>query len=338
MLERLKGARPDKTDGQTEAEDRKRDEAKAGMPRFEPQPGGFGRRATPVANPAANTDSPPAKGAGPAARAPQMEIEVGASPQFRKPEPRPALESGSMSGGPSAAASGAPAGALGGSWSAANTLSASVHQGLGDTPTRIADWLMRELKDQRGIHCETLLTAIGALAGYAAQQALWEGMVKPGKLAIAQAFKVVETPSGATYFFGDTLDSLLTSMEPKHVSVWKIVAGGVLTTGGEHMPNVNDLLRHCAATAGTSAFGLPRLPDDHLPSILPRAAVERFWPGARLLLSLSEPLQWPMLMAHAAQKLMLAMKGSIAPDLAVKIVMEAAVPMSRVDPTTVPND
>ena len=51
MLERLKGARPD----QTEAEDRKRDEAKDGMPRFEPQPGGFGRRATPIANPAANS-------------------------------------------------------------------------------------------------------------------------------------------------------------------------------------------------------------------------------------------------------------------------------------------
>ena len=330
MLDRLKGARPD----QTEAEDRKRDEAKAGMPRFEPQPGGFGRRATPVAttNPAANSDSP--IGARPAARTPQVEIEVGASPQFRKPEPRPAPESSGASGSASAASSGI----TGGSWSAANTQSTPAQAGLGDTPTRIADWLMRELKDQRGIHCETLLTAIGALAGYAAQQALWEGMVKPGKLAIAQAFKVVETPSGATYFFGDTLDSLLVSMEPKHVSVWKIVAGGVLAAGGDHLPTPNDLLRHSAATAGTSAFGLPRLPDDHLPSILPRAAVERFWPDARMLLALSDPLQWPLLMAHAAQKLMLAMKGSIAPDLAVKIVMEAAVPMSRVDPTTVPND
>jgi len=211
-------------------------------------------------------------------------------------------------------------------------------QGLGDTPTRIADWLKREVTDQRGIHCETLLTVVGALAGYAAQQALWEGMVKPGKLAIAEAFKVVETPSGATYFFGDTLDTLLVSMEPKYVSVWKIVAGNVLAAGGDHLPNINDLLRHSAATVGTSAFGLPRLPDDHLPSILPRAALERFWPDARMLLALSEPLQWPLLMAHAAQKLMQAMKGSIAPDLAVKIVMEAAVPMSRVDPTTVPND
>jgi hypothetical protein len=317
MLDRLKGARPEPT----EAEDRKRDAAKDDMPRFQPQPGGFGRRATPVANPAANTDTPK-----PAARAPQMEIEVGASPQFRKPEARPALESAGTSG------------AAGGSWSAAAMPSAST-QGLGDTPTRIADWLKRELTDQRGtIHCETLLTVIGALAGYAAQQALWEGMVKPGKLAIAEAFKVVETPSGATYFFGDTLDTLLVSMEPKYVSVWKIVAGNALAAGGDHLPNINDLLRHSAATVGTSAFGLPRLPDDHLPSILPRAALERFWPDARMLLALSEPLQWPLLMAHAAQKLMQAMKGSIAPDLAVKIVMEAAVPMSRVDPTTVPND
>jgi hypothetical protein len=326
MLERLKGARPDKTEAQTEAGDRKRAEAKDGMPRFQPQPGGFGRRATPVAgNPAANSDSPIRP-----ARTAEIEIEVGASPQFRKPDARPVAsnDTGTV---------GSPVGGPNGGWSSTVQMS-PAQQALGDVPTRIADWLMREFKDERGIHCETLLTAIGALCGYAAQQALWEGMVKPGKLAITEAFKVVDTPSGATYFFGDTLDTILVSMEPKHVSVWKIVAGGVLSAGGDHLPNVPDLLRHCAATAGTSAFGLPRLPDDHLPSILPRNAVERFWPGARLLLSLSDPLQWPLLMAHAAQKLMLAMKGSIAPDLAVKIVMEAAVPMSRVDPATVPND
>jgi hypothetical protein len=72
--------------------------------------------------------------------------------------------------------------------------------------------------------------------------------------------------------------------------------------------------------------------------MLPRVALERFWPGARLLLTLSEPMSWPLHMAHAAQKLMQAMKGSITPDLAVRTIMEAAVPMSRVDPTTVPNN
>lgn len=308
MLDRLKGARQ----AETETSDRKRDEVKfdGGMPRFQPQPGGFGRRATPV-------------GAAPASQPKEIEVSPGASaqPQFRKPA--------NTDSGTSAAQ-----GANGG-W----TNSAAIAEpGLGDIPTRIADWLMRELKDQRGIHCETILTVIGALAGYSAQQALWEGMVKPGKLAITEAFTVMETPTGATYFFGDTLDALITSMEPKHLSIWKIVAGGTLVTGGDHLPDMGNLLRHCAATAGTSAFGLPRLPDDHLPSIMPRGALERFWPGARLLLALAEPLHWPIHMAQATQKLMHAMKGAITPDLAVRIVMEAAVPMSRVDPATVPNN
>jgi hypothetical protein len=318
MLDRLKGARS----AENETSDRKRDEAKFddGMPRFQPQPGGFGRRATPV-------------GAAPAAQPKEIEISPGASPQpqFRKAEPRPGADAGAHSN--------VAPGANGG-WT--NTLagaeSAQATSALGDIPTRIADWLMRELKDERGIHCETILTVVGALAGYSAQQALWEGMVKPGKLAIAQAFKVVETGSGATYFFGDALDTILASMEPKHLSIWKIVAASTLAAGGDHLPDMGNLLRHCAATVGTSAFGLPRLPDDHLPSIMPRPALEQFWPGARLLLALAEPLHWPLHMANAAQKLMLAMKGSIASDLAVRIVMEAAVPMSRVDPTTVPNN
>jgi hypothetical protein len=312
MLERLKGARAD----QTEAPDRKQDAAKAegGLPRFQPQPGGFGRRSTPVgAKPAAigDGDAPP-------------------QPQFRNSaETRTGGASGNQGGAAGSLSPPAPA---------HGPVVAHRSPVLGDVPTRVADWLMREMKDERGIHCETTLTVIGALAGYAAQQALWEGMVKPGKLAISEAFEVVETRSGATYFFGDALDTILASMEPKHVSVWKIVSGGALTAGGDHLPDVSELLRHAAATAGTAAFGLPRLPDEHLPSILPRAALERFWPGARLLLTLADPLQWPLHMAHAARKLMLAMRDSIAPDLAVRIVMEAAVPMSRVDPTTVPNN
>lgn len=301
MFKRMKGALPDPT----ESDDRKKDERisegrmfDGGAPSFQPQPGGFGRRMTPVGGSAPQR----APGFTPAASGGIAQAQV------RKIDQR-----GAATGNGSAPP-------------------------LGDIPTRIADWLTRELKDQRGVHCETMLTAVGALAGYAAQQALWEGMVRPGKMAIAQAFKVVETHSGRTYFFGEALDTILASMEPRRPSIWKIVAGGTVATGGEHQLDIDDLFRHCAATAGTAQFGLPRLPHNHLPSIMPWEALERFWPGARLLLALAEPLSWPLHMANAAQKLMLAMKGSIAPDLAVKIVMEAAVPMSRVDPTTVPND
>src|SRR5688572_29167524 len=147
MLERLKGARPDKTEAQTEAEDRKRDEAKDGMPRFEPQPGGFGRRATPVTgNTAANSDSP--GGSKPAARTAEIEAP---QPQFRRQDPHPAASNDAS--GPISAPTGASAG---GGWSM-SVQSTPGQQALGDIPTRVADWLMPELKDQRGIHCETLL-------------------------------------------------------------------------------------------------------------------------------------------------------------------------------------
>lgn len=302
MFDRLKGAlasrsQPEepKPEPVLEAPKPERRRFDGGLPTFQPQPGGFGRRQVPVGG---GTAQPaPASGAG-------------LVPDARRADQRMGAGNG-----------------VGGS---------AIEPG--DIPARIANWLMRELKDERGVHCETTLTAVGALAGYAAQQALWEGMVKPGKMAIREAFQVIESPSGQTFFFGEALDTILASVERTNPSIWKIVAGGTLGPGGEHLPDLPNLFRHCAATAGTSQFGIPRLPDDHLPTMLPREALERFWPGARLLLALAEPLAWPLHMAQAAQKLMLAMKGSIAPDLAVRIVMEAAVPMSRIDPTTVPND
>ncbi len=215
MLDRLKGARTDQTD----AEASKGNQAKAddGMPRFQPQPGGFGRRAVPVgttpagatnviAAPAGTATVGTAPGSGaPADTAPRTAtIQImtdpkafdaaptaSAQPQFRKPEQRPAASANANT-------------TANGGWAA--SAAAEAMPALGDISTRIADWLMREMKDGRGIHCETLLTAIGALAGYSAQQALWEGMVKPGKLAIARHSRSMETPSGAIYFFGDALD------------------------------------------------------------------------------------------------------------------------------------
>src|SRR5215831_9759800 len=41
--------------------------------------------------------------------------------------------------------------------------------------------LLNAAKDQRGVHVETLMTIVGALAGFSAQHAVWETVVKTGK-------------------------------------------------------------------------------------------------------------------------------------------------------------
>ena len=64
---------------------------------------------------------------------------------------------------------------------------------------QIHGWVMTALRDERGIHCETALTVVGALGGYAAQQAIWEGMVKPPDHQ-GKAFMVVARPRRRVLF------------------------------------------------------------------------------------------------------------------------------------------
>ena len=78
-----------------------------------------------------------------------------------------------------------------------------------DGVARLVGYLSDAYRDERGVHAETILSAAGALAGFAAQQALWEGVVRPRKLTAKQVFMRVTTKSGETFFFGDFLNRIL---------------------------------------------------------------------------------------------------------------------------------
>jgi hypothetical protein len=205
-------------------------------------------------------------------------------------------------------------------------------------------WLSGELRRGREVQQESVLCALGALAGYAAQQAIRETVVKTGRLTLDQAFVVIETRSGEVFFFGDLLNAVIVSKdgtpEPDsgHASIWKVVSGAGYEAGAINLPDVTDMIKHCAATVGSQEFGLPRIAEAHMPEILPREAVSRFWPAARRKLTGAEPMSWPLHLAMAAHTLIVELKDTIRPDIAVQIVMEAAVPMSKIDPVTLPRE
>ena len=109
--------------------------------------------------------------------------------------------------------------------------------------------------------------------------------------------------------------------------------------GATDLPDMAPIFKNCAETVGSPQFGIPHLPDGHIPSMLPRDALTRFWPGTLKMLRVgSDPLTCAVDVATAAEQLMLSMKGEIDPALAARIVMEAAIPMSKVDPLTVPKE
>jgi hypothetical protein len=201
---------------------------------------------------------------------------------------------------------------------------------------QIHDWVMTALRDGRGIHCETALTVVGALGGYAAQQAVWEGMVKPGLITKEKAFTVVRATSGEEYYFGDSINMALASTGPKIASFWSLVGGGAQSAGARQLPDVAEIFKHSAETVGTEAFGIPRLPPQYMPKPTPRRALNECWPHVYAMLKGTPPGTWAMQLGVVAQRLIAQMKDVVPPDMAAKILMEAAVPMSKVDPKTVP--
>jgi hypothetical protein len=200
---------------------------------------------------------------------------------------------------------------------------------------KIIEWLKSEISSDPDLNHATVLTIIGALAGYAAQRAIWEGVMVPGGMSATDVFEVRQSESGEKFYFCAEADKLIGSLDPRYLSIWKIVTGNMKSASGEH-PDVTELFQHCAASVGTGQFGVPRLPDGRTSNLLPREAVNRLWAKARQQLAKTEPTLWPMHMSVAARTLIVAAQPTIPSALGVRIVMEAAVPMSRIDPATVP--
>jgi hypothetical protein len=206
-----------------------------------------------------------------------------------------------------------------------------------DVAGKIIELVFGETSDARGVHCETALATLGALAGFAVQMGIREEFVKSGKITKGNAFTTISTTNGGTYFFGDLINEGLVAYRQGHYSVWTFIAGAAQQLGAKALPDLNDLFAHVARSVGSSDFGVPRLPPQNTPRQLPFELLDKFWNPVRLQLAVSvtSPSQWPFVLALAAQLVMIKAKDVIEPGIAARIVMEAAVPMSKVDPRRV---
>ena len=66
------------------------------------------------------------------------------------------------------------------------------------------------LQDQKGLHAESLLTCLGALAGYACQVCVRQTAALPGADRKKYALVPVESADGMTYLHGEALNGPLT--------------------------------------------------------------------------------------------------------------------------------
>ena len=188
--------------------------------------------------------------------------------------------------------------------------------------------LIAGMKTDRGVHVDSILCALGALAGYACQVAVRARAAAQG-LPEDALFTTVQTVDGKTLFFGDQLNQPLAEDQ---YSVWAIAASGAQQAGCETFPDLNQIFQHVANDVGSEAFGVPRVPEEHKAHELPLSYLHYIWPA---LLPMFEKFcpdrtQWPIMLALSAQEVIIMAKDAIDPALALTIVMESAVPMSKV--------
>jgi hypothetical protein len=197
----------------------------------------------------------------------------------------------------------------------------------------LAQSLIAGLKDERGVHIETLLCAVGALAGYSVQASVRELLVRQRGEPEDKVFAIALGADGKKYFFGDAPNKPLAEDQ---YSVWSLAAGVATHLGCERPVKIEDIFRHVAATVGGPEFGIPRIPESHRPADPPSNWVKHGWPKALATIQdyCDSPSEWPSAFGIAIQEVMTQTKGAIDPCLALSIVMECAIPMSKVDATT----
>ncbi len=167
----------------------------------------------------------------------------------------------------------------------------------------LRDSLQVWLKTERGIHVETLLASIGALAGFAAQTTAFARIAKrdiplPAGTALSAAelsehlrkhnlLVLANTKSGETFYFGDLINGYLVPQVTNGYSLWNFAAAAAIEAGVKpaELPDCNAMFRHAAQTVGTPDYGVPQVTAEHQPHLTPRQALDLFWPRAKFILT-----------------------------------------------------
>jgi hypothetical protein len=211
--------------------------------------------------------------------------------------------------------------------SPAPELSADALAGARRASREVLGLVMASLKDQRGIHLESLFCALGALAGRACQESVRARATSEGKPPDAY-FEIVTTSDGRKFLFGDALNQPLAE---DRMSLWSLVAGAAAHDGAKQLPDLREIFAHNARELGGAQFGVPRLPPEHPVQGRPLDYATKLWPLVRPVVAefAGEPRMWPVAVGLAIQELMAQTRSNLAPEIVARIVMESAIPVSK---------
>ncbi|HEX4442199.1 MAG TPA: hypothetical protein VHZ81_01390 [Galbitalea sp.] len=193
------------------------------------------------------------------------------------------------------------------------------------TASALLEHLMNELATGKGIHLESILSALGALAGRACQVAALEGFARQELGYAGLSLATVTGTDGSEYYFGDAINRPLTE---RPYSVWDLVAAEAARLGAT-LPDMAELFQHNAAMVGQPSYGVPRwapetfgeAPQTYLP------LWDRYLPLIRK--SAPKTQLWPVVCGIAVQQLFQKLVGQFDLGVQTRVVMDCAIAMAK---------
>ena len=127
--------------------------------------------------------------------------------------------------------------------------------------------LRQRLTIECRIHAETYISAVGAIAGYAAQRTLF-AETPP---VVGVNINRVAVASGEQYWFGDTLNYMLVpkTQAEGNRCVWSLALGGAADAGiqSQQVPKLEAIFQYIASTIGGPNEGKSSVSTDHQPHL-----------------------------------------------------------------------
>ncbi len=183
-----------------------------------------------------------------------------------------------------------------------------------------------------GLHAPTILSASGALSGFAAQQSVLKEFVEKQGQPLEKHFAVAETEGGERFLFSETVNQLIASDGGELISLWRLVSRFAVESGAPKLPDLHAIFASTAERVGSTPFPVFSTPDHIRPREEPTFALRRLWP---IMLPIMEEhceghMVWPIATAFSAAALIPMSRNTVEPFHAATLIMESAVAMSKV--------
>lgn len=183
--------------------------------------------------------------------------------------------------------------------------------------------VVNSLKEEKGVHAESLLWYLGALGGYSCQGALREIFSDDIKKILVE----IDTESGEKYYFGDYINNYLLSHK---YSIWGLSAAVVEKITGKIEFDLNDAVQHNSRVVGTEEYAKPRMGLKFNEN--PIDIIRVIWPPIiQKVGEFCEKKYWPIMFGIAIQEAIKMTQNGLEPKVALQIVMDSAIAMSKID-------